>query len=254
MGSQENAARGIGQTRPGPAERLRAHIRADVAERQRKCRARKRAHALATTAEPNALEVAALEIRRGAQRILESIDETLEAFTSAEDRGRVMQRVFTYAASSTNLMSTSFHLGTQGRIHSDIVSGLKQSLSEVKVARMAAQLGTKHAILTTVVSGSSSSSTRGQARVLEVHPRNIAQARARRKVMEASAVFKWTLSIRKQRSDVLDEETKVVVLLWWASETRNSPNRKEVVRKRLIDGAIDTKPTQYLMESQVIHL
>ena len=70
--------------------------------------------------------------------------------------------------------------------------------------------------------------------------------------MEASIVFKWTLSIRKQRSNVLDEDTKAVVLLWWACETRNSPNRKEVVQKRLEDGVIDTKPTQYLMESQVI--
>ena len=78
---------------------------------------------------------------------------------------------------------------------------------------------------------------------------NIALALARRKFMEASMVFKWTLSIRKRRADVLDEDTKAVVLMWWACETRNSPNRKEVVRKRLGNSVIDTKPTQYLMES-----
>jgi len=253
MGSQENVARSTRQTKAGPGERLSARIQADVAERQRKCRARKQADALATTIEPSVLEMSAREIRWGAQRIFESIDKTLQAFTSVEDGGRVMQRVFSYAGSSINLMNTSFHLGSEGRIHLDIVSGLKQSLSEVNAARTAAQLGTKHTIFTAVVSRSSSSSLHGQARVLEVHLRNIALAKARRKVMEASRVFKWTLSIRKQRLDVLSEETKTIVLLWWACETRNSPNRKEVVRKRLVDGAIDTKPTQYLMEPQVIH-
>ena len=252
MGNQENAARRTGQKKPWAAERARARTQADVAERQRRCRARKRAHALASTVEPSLVEVSARDIRRGAQRILHNIDETLQDFTSVEDRGRILQRVFNHASSSTNLLSTSFHLGSHGRIHSDIISGLKQSLSEVRVPRTAAELGTKHAILTAVVSGSSSSSLRSQAKLLDVHPRNIALALARRKVMEASIVFKWTLSIKKRRSDVLDEDTKAVVLLWWASETQNSLNRKEVVRKRLEDGVIDTKPTQYLMESQVI--
>ena len=141
------------------------------------------------------------------------------------------------------MLNTSFHLRSHGRIHSDIVSGLKQSLSEVKVSRTVAQLGTKHAILIAVISGSSSSSLHSQAKLLDVHPQNIALALARRKVMEASIVFKWTLSIRKQRSDVLDEDIKAVVLLCWACETRNSPNRKEVVQKRLGDNVIDTKPT-----------
>ena len=253
MGNQENAWRVRRQSKPDAGERSRSRIQADAAERQRQCRARKRGHALASTIEPDSFQVPAREIRRGAQRILHSIDETLQEFTSTEDRGRVLQRVFSYAGSSTDLLSTSSHLGSGGRIQSDILSGLKRSLSEVKAARTGAQLATKHAILTAVVSGSSSSSLRGQARLLEVHPRNIALAVARRKVMEESTVFKWTLSVRKRRSDVLDEDTKAVVLLWWACETRNTPNRKEVVRKRLLDGTIDTKPTQYLMESQVIH-
>ena len=57
-------------------------------------------------------------------------------------------------------------------------------------SQTAAQLGTKHAILTALVSGSSSLSLRGQAKLLDVHPQNIALALACRKVMEASIVFK----------------------------------------------------------------
>ena len=91
------------------------------------------------------------------------------------------------------MLSTSFHLGSHGRIQANIVNGLRQSLFEVKVPRTTSELGTKHAILTAVVSGGSSSSLCGQAKLLEVHPRNIALAIACRKVMEASTL----LSIRK---------------------------------------------------------
>ena len=126
---------------------------------------------LSRSVEPSLVEVPTRDIRWGAQRILDNIDETLQDFNFVKDRGRILQRVFNHASSSTNLLNTSFHLGSHGRIHSNIVSGLKQSLSEVKVPRTAAQLGTKHAILTAVVSGSSSSFLRGQANLLDVHPR-----------------------------------------------------------------------------------
>ena len=162
-----------------------------------------------------------------------------------------MQRVFSYTESSSSLGSSCFTVRSQGSAHSDILSGLKQSLSEVKFARTTVELATKHAILTTLVSGSSTSSLRGQARLLQVHPQNVALAIARRKIVAASSTFKCTLSKRKQRLDVLDEGSKVGVLSWWASEIRNSSNSKEVIRKRQWNGAIGTKPTQYLMESQV---
>ena len=196
-------------------------------------------------------EVSAREIRRGAQRIIGCIDETLQGYCSAQERGQVMQRVFSYTESSSSLDSSCFTVGSQGSAHSDILSRLKQSLLEVKSARTTAELATKHAILTALVSGSSTLSLRGQTHLLQVHPQNVALAIARRKIVVASSTFKCTLSKRKQRLDVLDEGSKVAVLSWWASETRNSPNSKEVIRKRQWNGAIDTKPTQYLMESQV---
>ena len=92
-------------------------------------------------------EVSAREIRRGAQRIIGCIDKTLQGYRSAQERGQVMQRVFSYTKSSSSLGSSCFTVGSQGSAHSDILSGLKQSLSEVKSARTTAELATKHAIL-----------------------------------------------------------------------------------------------------------
>jgi hypothetical protein len=47
---------------------------------------------------------------------------------------------------------------------------------------------------------------------------------------------------------------KAIVLSWWAVETCMSPNQKEVGRKILGLHLYEKKPTQYLMETQVIVL
>ena len=59
------------------------------------------------------------------------------------------------------------------------------------------------------------------------------------------------LSVWKVRVDVLSTATKNAAVSWWISETRMSPNRKEVVRKRIGLGKYEEKPTQYLLETQV---
>lgn len=92
---------------------------------------------------------------------------------------------------------------------------------------------------------------RKKARLLGVHHRNVSAAILRRKKMDSAERFQWVLSARKVRVDVLSTATKNVVVSWWISETRMSPNRKEVVRKRIGLGKYEEKPTQYLLETQV---
>lgn len=133
----------------------------------------------------------------------------------------------------------------------EILSGLVQSLEEVKQAKNKVELATKHAILTAVVSSGSSGSIRKKARLLGVHHRNVSAAILRRKKMNSRERFQWVLSVRKVRVDVLSNATKNAVVKWWISETRMSPNRKEVVRKRIGPGDYEEKPTQYLLETQV---
>jgi hypothetical protein len=67
--------------------------------------------------------------------------------------------------------------------------------------------------------------------------------------MNNSNGFLWSLSICKIRSDILASETKAIILSWWASKTHMSPNKKEVVRRRLAPKVYEEKPTQYLMET-----
>jgi hypothetical protein len=51
--------------------------------------------------------------------------------------------------------------------------------------------------------------------------------------MRSLDLFLWGLSICNKRLDILALMTKAIVLSWWASETRMSLNRKDVVRKVL---------------------
>jgi len=46
-------------------------------------------------------------------------------------------------------------------------------------------------------------------------------------------------------------KTKVTILSWWASKTRLSPNKKEVVKRRLTPKVYEEKATQYPMEKQI---
>lgn len=47
---------------------------------------------------------------------------------------------------------------------------------------------------------------------------------------------------------------KVIVLSWWATETRMNSNWKDVVRKKVAPHVYKKKPTQYFMETQLFFI
>ena len=132
-----------------------------------------------------------------------------------------------------------------------IVSSLLQSLSEVKTSKTKAQLATKHAILTAVVTNGTQVSARQTTRLLGVHHRNVAMAAQRRATMVSAVHIQWTLSVRKTRSDATTSAVKDIVTAWWVAETRPIPNRKEVVRKWVAPKTYVEHHAQYLLESLV---
>ncbi len=46
-------------------------------------------------------------------------------------------------------------------------------------------------------------------------------------------------------------EIRYSILRWWAQETRVSPNKNEVARKRLELGIYNNKPIRFVIETQV---
>lgn len=254
MGNSGAHSDRVGVSRVGPAERERqVELQAErQAERQRLCRARKKA-AQRDLDHHNRIcggvqeSVCGRQVRRATQSIIRSINSALAIFPGPATKELVMQKVLCSPLVNVVVPESKKNLAQQ-----EVINGLVKSLSEVKNPSLAPNLATKHAILTAAISSGCTSSFRQKARVLGVHPRNVHRAVARRKAMESlSGKFMWTLSIRKKRLDTLSAATKAAVLLWWLGETRMSPNRKEVVRKRLEAFVYDEKPTQYLMETQV---
>jgi hypothetical protein len=73
----------------------------------------------------------------------------------------------------------------------------------------------------------------------------------RRATMLGNMHIQWTLSVRKTRSDVTSPFVKDIVGEWWSTQTRPSPNRKEVVRKWVAPKTYVQHHAQYLLESLV---
>ena len=132
-----------------------------------------------------------------------------------------------------------------------IVDSLLQSLSEVKTSKTKAHLATKHAILTAVVTDGSRVSARQTARLLSVHHRNVAMAAHRRATMVSEVHIQWTLSVRKTKSNATTSAVKDIVTVWWAAETRPSPNRKDVVKMWVAPKTYVQHHAHYLLESLV---
>jgi hypothetical protein len=64
-----------------------------------------------------------------------------------------------------------------------------------------------------------------------------------------SGVPLWTLTLKKKRSDGILPSTRNVIVDWWAAKTRISPNKNDVICKKLKVGIFDEKPTHFLMET-----
>ena len=94
------------------------------------------------------------------------------------------------------------------------------------------------------------SGLRALSRVLGTNPKNVSSAIQRRRSLQSSGFSIFKLPERRRR-DVIPSETKELVFTWWSSETRVSPNKKDVTRKRLGPKVYNHHATHLLLESQV---
>jgi len=189
------------------------------------------------------------DVSRAAQNIITCARNQMSHFEGPKAKKAILLKVMSDPLCREILPEEITNLGKASQ---EVVSGLVQSLSEVKSINSNTNLATRHAIFTAVVSsGASSVSQREKARLLQVHPRNLAMASKRRMALEAADEFAWVLSIRKKRKDRMCDSWKVAAIAWWVSECRMSPNRKEVVRGLVSPGVYEKRPAQYLLESTV---
>ena len=128
----------------------------------------------------------------------------------------------------------------------EILRGVTIRLNEVRSANSASKLAIKHAILDASILEQGDSSARQVARVLRIHHRNVSKAVVKREVLHTAGDFLFSLSVRTKRVDGLGLDEKRIIIKWWISETRVSPNKKDVTRKWMSTTVRDEKPTHYL--------
>lgn len=190
------------------------------------------------------------EERRIALSIAKAIQSGLEACPGPNTRKSVLSRTLGHGLVKGDLPD---HIlpSKSAMAYQEIVDGVNARLGQVKGCNSLAELATKHAILDATVSAHRNSSMREVARALGIHHRNISKAISKRELMHSGGDFLVVLSIRRRRSDCLGEKEKDLIVSWWVAETRVSPNKKDVTRKRVGPGMVDEKATHYLQETEV---
>jgi len=185
--------------------------------------------------------------RRIASKIIDIIDKELQTCPRLKSRKLIIERVLSSTTVATN-MPNSFLPPKVVITMQELIVGIHISLVETKQANSNAKLVVKHCILTTLISAGPSSA-RGIVQILGVHHRNICANIVRRALMCDSGVPSWTLTLKKKRSDGILLSTRNAIVDWRAAKFQVSPNKSDVICKKLEVGIFYEKPTHFLMET-----
>lgn len=129
------------------------------------------------------------------------------------------------------------------------VASFKSELDAVKNPYSNNLLARKGALLdAAVVSGVSG--VRALSRVLSIKADNISRAVSRQS-SRSEATSKFVPLVRAKRQDGLPELVKETIKTYWHEQTRVSPNKKDIVRKRIGVRLYESHPTHYLTDTQV---
>jgi len=129
---------------------------------------------------------------------------------------------------------------------------MSKTLLEVKSSKSNLELANKHCLIYIIIRVGPSSSMNGIVRVLGLRLRNITNALERHKIANNSSIPLWSLSVKKRKIDGCTIDVKNVAIAWWASKIRVSPNKADVMRKRLEARMYDEKLMHFLMDIQII--
>ena len=266
MGNSRNQQRRLGVRRPGPAQRAQAlqeeQLRPDVvfarervAERQQQCRARKRSLEEASRNLPRSDDIAPSHDfgRRDATRVSKNIVQfIIEEFERVrrgpEFRKAVLESMLRNNALLPHLPNY-YSCPSEARAQYSFIQSYRTELESLKIPTSTEKLVRKTTLLEATVS-CNVPGVRALSRVLGTKASNISNAIQRRQTLDSAGASIFTLAKRRKREG-LSNNTKVLVNLWWTSETRVSPNKKDVTRKRLGPKIYEHHPTHFLLESLV---
>jgi hypothetical protein len=117
------------------------------------------------------------------------------------------------------------------------------------------KLACKDALLETTintnVTGVPNFGVRSLSRLLGTKRINIYHALVKGQSFQALGASQFTLSHKKKRLDRVSMEDKASIVTWWLTETRVSPNKKDLTCKRVGPKLYKEHVTHFLLEIQV---
>jgi hypothetical protein len=108
---------------------------------------------------------------------------------------------------------------------------MSKTLQKVKSSKSNLELTNKHCLISSIIHVGPSFATSGIVRVVGLHPRNIVNALERHMIANNPSIPLWSLSVRNHKIDGCTIDVKNVAIAWWASKTRVSPNKDDVMKK-----------------------
>ena len=138
-------------------------------------------------------------------------------------------------------------------VERSILSNIQNTMRQVKVPRSAAELALKRSACLMMLNGNSSTRVNHTqtAKFLGLHRRNLVATSARLEVSEDGELPLELCQKQPKVSHVIDDQMKDLVLAFWTSHTRVSPNKKDVCRKRVGRGSFIEYVIHLLDEPQV---
>jgi hypothetical protein len=266
MGNQRAALRRQGHPRPFSTERAEtadvdaiasATRRSRISQRMTRHRLRRRLddeRAAEMSSEQCLYNGGATESWRAlmskVNRMIEVLQFELTSCPNPTSRSKLFDILWSHHSVKHNL--PEFYLPPkEAKAQMEVIANLQRELDAVKGVQSSDKLVVRGALLSAAVS-TDVSDFRAVAKVLKTSASNVKNARHRRCLLEDLGSSVWAVPRRRQRSDVLSEEVLDVVTHWWNVETRVSPNKKDVVRKRVSGSrTVEENAAHYLLESQV---
>ena len=187
---------------------------------------------------------------RRAKRITASLSQLLERIPGPHYRALVLDKVFS-SPRLRRILPEYYPTPKEARAQQAIIQNIRRDLVAMKIPHSSGMLARKRAILEAVVSELDSDITKFDC-ILGTRKENLVAAVDRLRSAASVSSTRFTVPSRKKREGGICFEVKALVLEWWTVETRVSPQRRDVRRKRLGRNSYDTHAAHLLMESQVL--
>lgn len=220
-----------------------------AALRQKKCRERRNERLQRVCQDSLESDVSVVNIQRSSTRAAE--DLALRWFDETSSRGIEYQQALLPKILKHSIWRSVLPNYSNMEAAHSAVANISQGWQYVKGGHSKDQQRARNVIIPMLLS-SSGISARQTSLLTGIHRRNLKSGLVRRLALESkSDKSLWAVCGRQRRVDCLPPHVTKLVEDFWTANTRISPNRKDVARKRIGVKEWIYHPTHHLTESQV---